>query len=488
MMVRDGILLINAKTGLIEDGNPSLLKMLGAAKRGLLKKKAWEVGFLDGPLASKAAFARLVRGGSASFEHLRVKTGRGRRLDVAAEGTVFRIDGAHVVQFSLHDITERLRLASALQEQEERYRKIFDNSRLGIAIIGLDLRITSVNQAFSRITGYDEADLKHLTLADITHPGHLAGDLKIMRAARRCTNEDFHVEKRYIGKRGDVIWANTHISAVCDGAGRPMYFQTIVEDITERKQVEAALAEQNLRVVEKEKAIQRLKDEFVFIAAHELRTPVTAISWSMELLRECQKKNNVRDPESTEILDILGENTKKLGGLVSELLEVSRMEYGTFKIVPERFGLSAAIERAVAGVRQLAGEKKVDVKVAAPPVGLADAFADPIRLQEVMTNLLTNAIKYNHAGGNVTVRITEGDAEVHVSVEDNGLGLSAEDIQKLFHRFSRVASAATGKVTGTGLGLFIVRQIVERMGGRVWAESAGRGRGSVFTFSLPKAK
>ncbi|MDD5251603.1 MAG: PAS domain S-box protein [Patescibacteria group bacterium] len=487
-VIKDGVLLVNAKTGSIEESNPSLLKILGCTKKELLKRKIWSIGFLDGPLSSQAAFGRLKRGHQVSYEHLQILTKRRQRLGVNLEYAFYRAGDIEVVQFNIRDITERRRLETALQEREERYRKIFDNSQLGIAIISLDLRISKINQAFTRITGYDETDMKRLALTDITHPSHLSAEKKILRGLRNCANGDYHVEQRYIGKRGNVVWANTHISAVCDKDGKPMYFQTIIEDITERKQMEAELEEQNLRSIEKEKTIQKLKDEFIFIAAHELRTPVTAIGWAMELLKEGQEKSGVKTSESTEIMDILVENTKRLNNLVAELLEVSRIEYGTFKVVPEKFDLATVIDRAVLSVKPLAKEKAVSVKVIPVSAGFPEAFADPIRVYEVLTNLLTNAIKYNKSGGNATVRANEGKTELQVSVEDTGFGLNAEDIPKLFHRFSRIESDETAKIGGTGLGLFIVKQVVERMGGSVLVASPGRGQGATFTFSLPKAK
>jgi len=484
---KDGIILVDAKTGSIEDGNPSLLKMLGLTKNGLLKKKIWDIGFLVGPLSDKTAFAQLKRKKRTDFGQLPIRTGRGKRLD-ADLGCAFYGGGDHdVVQFNLRDVTERERLRIALEEHEAQYHSIFDNSRLGIAIISSDFRITKINRAFSRITGYNESDVLRLSLADITHPSHIATNRKIMRVAWRGAAGEFHVEKRYIGKQGNVIWANTYISTVRGKDGRPLYLQAFIEDITERKLIEAELAEQNLRNIEKERMIQKLKDEFIFIAAHELRTPVTAIGWAMELLKESRMKTDARAEGQTEAMDILGENVKRLNNLVFELLEVSRIEYGTYKVDLEKCEIGDIIGRAVAALRPMAEERSIHVEVESVPDDFPAAFADPVRVYEILTNLLTNAIKYNKDGGSVIVRAKEGVEELHVSVEDTGFGLSAEDITGLFRRFSRIARRETEKVSGTGLGLFIVKQVVERMGGRVWVKSGGRGKGSTFFFTLPKA-
>ncbi|MBN1584807.1 PAS domain S-box protein [Candidatus Uhrbacteria bacterium] len=487
-VVRDGILLVDAKTGSVEESNPSLLRMLGLAKKDLMKIKIWKIGFLDGPLSSQAAFGRLKRGSQSCYEHLRILSKRGRRLDVDLECAFFRAGDVDVVQFNIRDVTERLRLETALREREERYGKIFNNSFLGIAIISLDLRISQINRTFSRITGYGEDDMKRLTLTDIAHPSHLSAIGKILRAAKSRANGDYHLESRYVGKRGNVIWTNTHVSAVCGTDGKPAYLQVIIEDISERKEMEARLTERNLRNIEREKTIQKLKDEFIFIAAHELRTPVTAIGWAMDLLDDCRAKRGIQEPDVMEAMDILRENTKRLSNLVTELLEVSRIEYGTFRVVPVRTSIAAVIDRALESVGSMVGEKSVTVRDTVLPKAVSDVFADPMRVYEVLTNLLTNAIKFNHVGGSVTVRVREGRNELHVSVEDTGCGIGTEEIPKLFHRFYRIENDAVKDVPGTGLGLFIAKQVIERMGGRIWADSEGRGKGSTFTFSLPKAK
>ncbi|MFA6603840.1 MAG: PAS domain S-box protein [Patescibacteria group bacterium] len=482
----DGVLLVDAETGSIVGGNSSLLKLLGFTTKELSQRRVWEIGFLNGPLRNRRSFGVLRCGHSSGSKFWTIRTRQGRRFDAALECSFFRFEGVGFLQFTIRDLTERRRLEAILWEREERFRKLFENSQLGVVLLYPDLHVCEINQAFTRITGYDDVDMKRLTLRDITHPEHLSADRKIMRIARNCVQDDYHAEKRYIGKRGQVVWTNTHIGAVCDEGGRLKYYQAIIEDITERKQIEARLAEQNIRDLEKEKTIQKLKDEFIFIAAHELRAPVTAISWSLELLKEVQTKPAAQPADLTEYLGTISENTARLNKLVSELLEVSRLEYGTFKVVSERFQLAPVLERAVAALGTLAAERSVSIKVMPTAAGSMVAYGNPGRVYEVLINLLTNAIKYNRVEGSVTIRTAAGGGELHVSVEDTGFGLSPDDITKLFKKFSRIETAETGEVAGTGLGLFIVKQTVERMGGKVWVKSAGRGQGSVFGFSLPQ--
>jgi PAS domain S-box-containing protein len=380
------------------------------------------------------------------------------------------------------------RTEEILREKEERYRRVFENSQLGIVIFARNGKIMEVNQTFRAMTDYSLADMRRLSLADIIHPEHLTDHRKMMRAVRLCNQGNMHLEQRLIRKYGEVIWADIHIGAVCDADDRPLYFQALIADITDRRLIRAELEERNRRILESQRTIQKLKDEFIFIAAHELRTPVTAIGWSLDLLQDWRKKRGVFDEELTEALDVMGQNVNRLRDLVSELLETSRLESGTFRIIPVKFALGPVIDRALAAVWTMAEEKLISVRAESLPKNFPSVFADPIRVNDVLVNLLTNAVKYSLSGGSVTVRAVKRPKDILISVEDTGIGLAADDMPHLFQRFSRIQNTDTRNIEGTGLGLFIVRQAVERMGGRIWAESAGRMKGSTFIFTLPRVQ
>lgn len=484
LAAQDGILLVESKSGAITDGNPSILKMLRLTMAQLRKKKIWGIGVAGGFLSSKAAYTRTKGRYLSGNQHLSIRSALGKDVAIELECVPYHGRRGDALQFTIRDITERRKLEAALQEHEDRYRKIFDDNPMGMALISLDDRVIKINRSFEELTGYNEAQMRSRSLMDITHPNHVTAGKEILRAARKCRKGSIFEEKRFIGKNGNIIWANVYLAAVCDIQAEPLHYQATIEDITERKLAEAELAELNLRNLEKEKAIQKLKDEFVFIAAHELSAPVTAMNWAVELLKESEA-GRAQSADTAQSLHVIEESTKRLKDLVSELLEVSRLEYGIFKVVPEVFDLSGLIAGSVAAFAQ-GGTAPVTFERAAG--ALPAAYADPILVQEVLANLLTNAIKYSAPGAPVTVRVAESGEQLFVLVQDQGFGLSAEDSDKLFQRFSRVDSEETKRITGTGLGLFIAKLVVERMGGQIWAESAGRGYGSTFTFSLPKAK
>ena len=228
------------------------------------------------------------------------------------------------------------------------------------------------------------------------------------------------------------------------------------------------------------KELERLKDEFVFIAAHELRTPVTAIRGYAEMLKDASA---TFPDQAKEFVARLEESGARLANLVNDLLEVARSQAGRMKIETTPQDLLALIRGTLAELTLLAQEKQ-QVLTLAPPLSVPRVLADRAKLQEVLVNLVGNAVKYTPQGGQVTVtvEVTEGAVVTHVT--DTGIGIAPEDQAKLFQRFFRVESDETRNIQGTGLGLFIVREIVEHMNGQIWVESE-KGKGSTFSFSLP---
>lgn len=242
------------------------------------------------------------------------------------------------------------------------------------------------------------------------------------------------------------------------------------------------------------KRLEELKDEFVFIAAHELRTPVAAMKGYLSLILD-GTTGAIQEQTKDFIAKVIHANDR-LVQLVNDLLEVSRSEVGKLTIKVAPIDIMQPIRDVLTELEKMAEEKKVEIKYA--PFGMAQGkqmpkvLADPDRLKEVVVNLVGNSIKY--MGPTVEGR----PREVMVShelvpqflvthVQDSGLGMSADAQKKLFEKFYRIARDETKNITGTGLGLFIVREIIEKMGGKIWAASDGENKGSTFSFSLPLA-
>ena len=230
------------------------------------------------------------------------------------------------------------------------------------------------------------------------------------------------------------------------------------------------------------KRLQELKEEFVFVAAHELRTPVTVIKGYASMLLEGDAGPLTKKVKA--FLSGVQEANQRLLQLVEDLLEVARSEAGRIAIEVKDIDIREPIQGAVNELSQLARKKAMSVTY--EPSDTAHVLADERRVKEIMINLVGNAIKYTPEKGRVRVFHELRDKELITHIEDNGYGIPQEAQSKIFEKFYRVQSPETRDITGTGLGLFIVKQLVEKMHGTIWFKSK-QGKGTTFSFSLPLA-
>lgn len=231
--------------------------------------------------------------------------------------------------------------------------------------------------------------------------------------------------------------------------------------------------------------LDKLKDDFVSIASHELRTPMTAIrSYAWMAL------NRADMPLTDKLKKYLQRtlvSTERLINLVNDMLNVSRIESGRIEINPQVFDLQNLVGEVLVEIDAKAKEKNLQVSASSSPT--PKVFADPNKVHQVLLNILGNSLKFTPANGKVTVSYLNDGNFVDISIADNGVGISKNDLSRLFKKFSRldnsyIAASSTG---GTGLGLFISKSLVELMKGKIWVESEGENKGTKFTFSLPAA-
>ncbi len=232
----------------------------------------------------------------------------------------------------------------------------------------------------------------------------------------------------------------------------------------------------------KAKDIARLKDEFVFLATHELRTPVTAIRGFLSLVSE-SKKNFPKDIRND--LDAIESASNVLNQLINDLLEVARSESGTMKVETKQVDVVSIIKDVLEQLSALADRRKIKLKM--DKAEDVRVIADENKLKEVLTNLVGNAIKYNKDGGEINISILKASPDVIIEIRDTGYGIPKENQDKIFQKFFRAVSKETQEIIGTGLGLFITRMLVEKMGGKIMFTSE-EGKGTTFAFSLPQAQ
>ncbi len=272
---------------------------------------------------------------------------------------------------------------------------------------------------------------------------------------------------------GSEVWLHWSVTAVRSRSGKLEYYLAMFEDITAKHEAEETAAA-NLASLER---LNQLKSEFVSMVSHEFRTALVGIQGFSEILMT--ERNSPEDVTSLAT-DIFGDS-QRLNRMINEMLDLDRMEAGKIRIQPKPVALNLLVSAAVDRAR--ASSNNHDVRIE-----LDDALpiinADPDRLIQVISNLLTNAVKYSPEGGEVTVGTHAENGQVNVAVRDQGVGIAPENMGKVFARYERFESTKTNTVIGTGLGLAICKQIIELHGGRIWVESK-LGEGSTFQFTVP---
>jgi signal transduction histidine kinase len=295
--------------------------------------------------------------------------------------------------------------------------------------------------------------------------------------------EPYDVEYRTVAPDGRARWVRAKGRAYFDSDGKPTRFDGVTLDISKLKTTEQlrdqALAAERVAREEAER-ISRMKDEFLATLSHELRTPLNAIvGWSQILSREQILSEPVRHG-----LEVIERNAKAQTQIIEDLLDMSRIISGRIRLDVQRVSMADVVTAAIQSVQPSADVKGLRLRT------VLDPYAGPVagdvnRLQQVVWNLLTNAIKFTPRGGQVQVLLERVNSHLEISVSDTGEGIAPEFLPHLFERFRLADASTTRRHGGLGLGLSIVKQLVELHGGTVRAKSPGSGQGSTFTVSLP---
>ncbi len=377
------------------------------------------------------------------------------------------------------DITERKRIEQELRESQEQIRSAFSFAPIGMALVGLDGTWLRVNQALLQIVGYQESELLSTTFQAITHPDDLALDLEFGRRMIAGEIESYQMEKRYIHSDGHDVWVMLNASMVRGADGRPCYFVSQIQDVTERRRMDQELADARDAALES----ARLKSEFLANMSHEIRTPMNGIIGMAGLLLDTALSQQQR--EYTEIIQTSARN---LLTIINDILDFSKIEAGKLSLEGIDLNVAAVLEGSCGLLAERARAKGIDFVWQVDPGIPPRLLGDPVRVGQVMTNLVGNAIKFTDAGS-VSVRavLESSDADVvtvRFEVRDTGIGIAPEALEGLFQPFTQADSSMTRRYGGTGLGLVISQRLAEMMGGALGAESQP-GAGSTFWFVIP---
>jgi len=384
-------------------------------------------------------------------------------------------DASGVPQYEIavyEDITARRQAEAALRQSEERFRRTFELADCGLAHVSLDGRFLRVNRRMCEIFGYSEAELRNLTAKDISHPEDR--DLADGPRARLFAGEieSARLDKRYYRKDGRLIWVNIAIAMERDAEGRPLYAISVLDDITERKNAEAALREAH----EELKRSNSELEQFAYVASHDLQEPLRMVSSYAQLLG--RRYGDKLGADAREFMGYIVDGAARMKQLIEDLLAYSRVGTKTkdFKPVEMEKSLSRAIANLKVAIDESAAAVSHDPLPTLP--------ADPAQLAQVFQNLIGNALKFrSHSAPKVHVAVQDRGEVYEIAVRDNGIGIEPQYFERIFMVFQRLHNK--GEYPGTGIGLAIVKKVVERHGGSVRVESMP-GEGSAFSFTLPK--
>ena len=434
----------------------------------------------------------------------RVRSRRGQYRWFKTRGVPIRDGGGNIVKWfgTCTDITDLRQTEEALRESGERFRGTFENAAVGIAHTHLSGRLLRVNEKFCDIVGYTRAELLEMTFQEITHPDDLDASVGSLTELLYGESQGLRHEKRYVRKNGSPVWVELFTSLQRDAAGKPAYAIAVVQDISERKRLDAELRQAK----EAAEAANRAKDEFLANVSHEIRTPMNAILGMTDLALETELTEDQR-----QSLRTVKSAADSLLSIINDLLDFAKIEAGKLELAPVDFSLRAAVGDSLRALAVRAHTKGLELACNIQPDVPDALLGDAGRLRQVLLNLIGNAIKFTERG-EVEVRVSvdketrrQGDkdkgrpggeetaaASVSLSpclpvslsfeVRDTGIGIPPADQERIFRAFEQEDTSTTRRYGGTGLGLTIASRLVALMGGEITVDSEP-SRGSTFAFT-----
>ena len=374
-------------------------------------------------------------------------------------------------------VRDQKRLAEAtLRESEERFRSIFHQAGIGVAIKRIeDGKIAQANPALQEMLGYSAEELQGMAFVDLVHPDDVEARQEPFQKLLKDVLDRYQIEERYLQKTGQEVWGRTTITLIRDKAGQPCFAVDMIEDITERKRAQQ----------EREAFVQELEarnaelERFTYTVSHDLKTPLVTIKCFLGLVEQDAAAGDTE--QMNRDIRQIHMAAEKMQQLLGELLELSRI--GRLVHPPEEVSLADVAHEALDLVAGRVEQWGVTVEIDSE---MPFVVADRVRLVEVFQNLIDNAVKFMDDQAAPRVKIgTRYDGEALVCyVQDNGMGIDPQYHERIFGLFEQL----NPREGNTGIGLALVKRIVEVHDGKIWVESEGLGHGATFCFTIPMSR
>jgi len=472
--------------GVVQTWNTAAERIFGYTADEIIGKSITTIIPAERLHEEEEILSRIRRGQRVDhFQTLRQRKD-GRRIPVSVTILpVYGVDG-HVTGASkiVRDLSPEAELAG-------RFKAIIESSDDAIVSKDLNGIVQSWNPAAERIFGYTAAEMIGRPIEVIFPPERRDEEPKILDRLRRGERVD-HFETVRVRKDGTRIDVSVTISPVRGPGGEVIGASKVARDVTAYKQ----LMRQREELLESEQHARReaerqshVKDEFLATLSHELRTPLNAIlGWTQVLQQRTAEVAAALEADAaadlTEGLDVIERNTRVQTQLIDDLLDMSRITAGKIRLDVQQVDIGDVAKAAVASIRHAAEGKNIRLQVVLDPLA-GPVRGDPARLQQCVWNLLTNAVKFTPKGGKIQVSLERVNSHLEVCVIDDGDGIKPQLLPHIFERFRQGDASTTRQHGGLGLGLSIVKHLIELHGGKVRAKSPGPGLGSTFCIELP---
>ncbi len=428
----------------------------------------------------KALFKKIIQGKTPEPIEFKLNRTVGDFLWLNLRGSLINIEKKNLIQFIIQDISDKKKAEQKLKESEEKYRFLFEDSPFSIILINSRGIVIDCNPAILLLGDYEKEDLIDIPFKDLKIIPEEFLQTLIDLFTRFIKGEVLHrIDIQLYKKDSSLIWANLQASLV--EVGGETFVQVILHDITKRKEAELLINEE----IQKLKDLDQLRKDLISRVSHELKTPLVSVFASSEYLLSEYKDKLGEDV--LELIQMIQKGGNRLKHLVNNLLDITRIEYNKFNLEKETINLSEIIIECSEEMKYLIRGRKLELELNLPQNLYLKI--DRIRIQQVITNLLLNAIKNTPPYGKIIIILWKNEDWVEISIKDTGVGLTKEEMEIIFTRFGKIERVGEGleyiDIQGSGLGLFISKEIAQLHGGLITAKSEGRHKGSIFTIKIP---